>query len=139
VININNVVIIGRLTADPEVRHTQSGTTLSKFTVAVTRQFKRDETDFINCTAWGKTAELSGEYLRKGNRVGVQGSIRVSTYETEDKQKRKNVEIHVGSLEFLESKWGSSTGGGSQSNNSTPIAQAPKKEVVVEDEDDFPF
>lgn len=101
---MNNINLIGRLTQDPDIRYTQAGKEVASFTIAVTRQFKRDETDFINCTAWGKIAELAGSYLKKGHRVGIQGSIRVSSYENENGEKRKSFEVTINNLEFLESK-----------------------------------
>ncbi|MGM0508597.1 MAG: single-stranded DNA-binding protein [Fusobacteriota bacterium] len=131
---INRVVLTGRLTRDPELRYTQSGTAVANFSLAVNRKYNRDETDFIRCVAWRKTAELAAEYLRKGSQAGVEGNIRVSSYE-KDGQKRYSTEVYIDQLEFLDSK-GSSKGlnnTGSSKNSSDEI-----KEDSVEDED-FPF
>ena len=72
---MNLVVLTGRLTKDPELKYGASGTAYCRFTIAVGRAFQKDQTDFINCVAFGKTGELVGEYLRKGRMAGVQGRI----------------------------------------------------------------
>ena len=82
---MNKVVLIGRLTRDPELRFAAgSGTAVSRFTVAVNRQFKRDETDFINCVAFGKTAETISQYLSKGRQIALTGSIRTGSYDAQE-------------------------------------------------------
>jgi len=101
---MNVIILTGRLAADPEMRVTKTGKNFVKATIAVGRTFKKDETDFINLVAWDKKAELIGQYLKKGNMLGVTGSLRTRTYETEDGQKRKVSEVLVETLEFLESK-----------------------------------
>ena len=127
---MNMVVLTGRLTRDPEIRYTQSGKAVANLSLAVGRRFNKDETDFFDCTAWGKTAEIAAEYLRKGNQVGVTGNLRQNRFEVEG-QKRSKVEVTIEQLEFLESKKAS----GSFDNNSD--SNLGKSEVVEEDE--FPF
>ena len=106
--------------------------------MAVPREFNRDEVDFINCTTWGKTAEIAGEYLRKGNRAGVQGSLRVSKYEVNGESKTR-MEVNVSSLEFLENK-GASQNSGESYSQAKPSSAAPKAASPMDDdEDDFPF
>ena len=78
---MNKVILIGRLTKDPELRFAAgSGMAIGRFTVAVNRQFKKDETDFINCVAWGKTAETISQYMTKGRQIAVSGSIRTGSW-----------------------------------------------------------
>lgn len=78
---MNLVVLIGRLTRDPELKFGQSGKAYSRFSLAVDRPFSKGEADFINCVAFGKTAELIGEYLRKGRKVAVNGRLQMNRYE----------------------------------------------------------
>lgn len=102
---MNKVILIGRLTRDPDLKFTAgSGTAVSRFTVAVNRQFKKDETDFINCVAFGKTAETISQYLTKGRQIAVTGSIRTGSYEAQDGTKRYTTDVAVESFEFIGSK-----------------------------------
>lgn len=111
---MNKVVLIGRLTKDPDLKFTAgSGTAVSRFTVAVNRQFKKDETDFINCVAFGKIAETISQYLTKGRQIAVAGSIRTGSYEAQDGTKRYTTDVAVESFEFIGSK------GSNNSNNDT--------------------
>lgn len=99
---MNKVILIGRLTKDPELRFTAgSGMAVSRFTVAVNRQFKKDETDFINCVAFGKTAETISQYLTKGRQIAVIGSIRTGSYDAQDGTKRYTTDVAVDSFEFV--------------------------------------
>lgn len=99
---MNNVVLIGRLTKDVELQMTQSNKIFTKFTLAVNR--KTDETDFINCVAWNKTAELMNQFLRKGSLIGIEGHIQTRSYENQQGQRVYITEVLVNSLEFLEKK-----------------------------------
>ena len=99
---MNQFTGIGRLTNDPELKYTQAGMAYAKFTLAINRVPKKDETDFINCTAWGKTAEVVGEYVRKGHKLAVIGQLKIDT--TGEGENRKTYAgINVQSVEFLES------------------------------------
>lgn len=100
---MNLVVLTGRLTKDPELKYGASGTAYCRFTLAVGRAFQKDQTDFINCVAFGKTGELVGEYLRKGRMAGVQGRIQTDVFESNG-EKRYSTSVHVEKIEFLESK-----------------------------------
>ncbi len=99
---MNNVVLIGRLTKDVELQMTQSNKIFTKFTLAVNR--KTDETDFINCVAWNKTAELMNQFLRKGSLIGIEGHIQTRSYENQHGQRVYVTEVLVNTLEFLEKK-----------------------------------
>ena len=85
--SMNNVVLVGRLTKDIELKYTQSGMAVAKFTLAVNRQFKKEgqpDADFIMCTAFSKTAENLANFMRKGSQIGVVGSIQTGSYDNKD-------------------------------------------------------
>ena len=102
---INKVVLLGRLTKDPELRYAEgSGTAVCRFTVAINRQLKKDETDFINCVAFGKTGETIAQYITKGRQIAITGSIRTDSYDAKDGTKRYTTDVIVETFEFVESK-----------------------------------
>ena len=104
---MNKSVLVGRLTRDPETRTTQSGLTVTSFTLAVDRRFKNSagerEADFIRCTAWRQTGEFIDKYFRKGSKLGVIGSIQTGSYE-KDGRTVYTTEIVVDEAYFVESK-----------------------------------
>lgn len=98
---------IGRLTRDPDVRTTQGGTKIARFTLAVDRKYKREgeaTTDFIDCIVFGKPADFTEKYFRKGMRVAVGGRIQIGSYTNRDGQKVKTFDIVVEDQEFCESR-----------------------------------
>ena len=97
---INTVVITGRLTKDIELRRTTSGKTCTSFTLAVNRN--KQETDFINCVAWDKVAELLERYTHKGSQIGVEGRIQTRNYDDKNGKKVYITEVLVNSISFLE-------------------------------------
>ena len=102
---MNNVQLSGRLTRDPELRHTQAGVPVVSFSLAVDREFDRDTADFINITAWRKTAEFVDKYFRKGQRVVIsKGRIRVDPYTDKDGNKRTRFEVVADAVEFADSR-----------------------------------
>ena len=130
---MNQFTGIGRLTSDPELKYTQSGTAFAKFTLAINRVPKKEETDFINCTAWGKTAEVVGEWVRKGHRLAVMGQLKIDTIG--DKEDRKTYAgINVQSVEFLESNKNENA-----PSNSTMKLVTEKEEDDSDSSDSFPF
>lgn len=132
---MNKVILIGRLTKDPELRFTAgSGMAVSRFTVAVNRQFKKDETDFINCVAFGKTAETIYQYLTKGRQIAVIGSIRTGSYDAQDGTKRYTTDVAVESFEFVGSNGQASTQG-----NSSDDAFGAYDDITPVDDVDMPF
>lgn len=144
---MNLVILTGRLVKDPELKYGASGTAFCKFTLAVSRVFEKDKSDFISCTAFGKTAELVGEYLRKGSLTGIQGRIQQDTYEKDGKTEYKTG-VTVEKIEFLESKKENetptnSTGKNGKYDNKPPkdvIKGEPKEEEKDDfDTDSFPF
>lgn len=102
---MNKVCLIGRFTAQPELRYTNSNVPFSNFTLAVNRNFNNQngvrEADFINCVAWRKTAEIITKYLTKGNQIGIEGRIQTGSYEDSDGNKRQKVEVIVDEITFL--------------------------------------
>lgn len=104
---INKVVLVGRLTKDPELRKTQSGTSVLSFTCAVNRRFKQEgqpDADFINCVAWSKTADFMGQYATKGALVGVEGRIQTRNYDDATGKKVYVTEVVAENVQLLESK-----------------------------------
>lgn len=100
--DINNVFIIGRFTRDPEMKVTANGKTLANFSVAVNHQ--KDQVSFINCTAWGKTAEIIAEYCKKGMQVAIEGYLQQNRWKDQSGGNRSDVQIVVNTLQFLGSK-----------------------------------
>lgn len=136
---MNVVVLVGRLTRDPELKFGQSGKAYSRFSLAVDRPFSKGEADFINCVAFGKTAELIGEYLRKGRKVGVNGRLQMNRYEVNG-EKRTSYDVLVEAIEFLESK---SEGSSYESDYSAPVSKPSQvkeaEDIPFDDDDEFPF
>lgn len=143
---LNNVVIVGRLTKDIELK--QAGeTTVANFTLAVDKPRDKDkdhpEANWIDCVAWGKTAEFLAKYFFKGNRVGVTGSLQTRTYENKDGAKVKVTEVLVSTVDFVESKAGAAA---SRTENATDSSSNSSKENTdcLEDtseinDEDVPF
>ncbi len=108
--NLNRVIIIGRLTRDPELRFTPSGIPVAKFGVAVNRRRtnsdgeKVEDTSFFNIVVWRKLAELCADYLSKGRTVAIDGRLQSRSWETQDGQKRSTVEIVADNVQFLDRK-----------------------------------
>jgi single-strand DNA-binding protein len=106
---MNKVILIGRLTKDPEVRYSQNGTenmAVARFSLAVDRKFKRDgdvTTDFINCVAFAKNGEFAEKYLKKGTKIAIEGRIQTGSYE-KDGKKVYTTDIVVEGYDFCESK-----------------------------------
>ena len=98
---MNVVILMGRMTRDPELKYTSSGKAFANFTLAV--QKTRDEAEFIDCVAWEKTAENIAEYFGKGNRILIQGRLSVSSYE-QNGEKRKFTRVLANTFEFIDSK-----------------------------------
>ena len=114
---MNKVILMGRLTRDPEVRYSQgsSQTAVARFSVAVDRRFKREgqpDADFFNCTAFGRQAEFIERYLRKGTKILLSGSIQNDNYTNKDGQQVYSVRVIVDEIEFAESKNAAGNDGG---------------------------
>ena len=132
--NLNKAIIAGRLTADPELKTTPSGLSVTSFTVAVDRRFgKEKQTDFINCVAWRSTAEFITKYFSKGNSICVCGSIQTRNYTDKNGNKRTAVEVVAEEATFCEGKKDIGT--------TTPEAKADYDRSAYEpvEENDLPF
>lgn len=105
---INRTVLVGRLTKDPELKYTQSGVAVCRFTLAVNRTFTNQagerEADFINCVTWRKTAENTANFLKKGSLAGIDGRIQTSNFEGKDGNRVFLTEVVADSVQFLEPK-----------------------------------
>ncbi|MDD3369841.1 MAG: single-stranded DNA-binding protein [Lachnospiraceae bacterium] len=119
---MNKVILMGRLTRDPEVRYSQgaSATAVARFSIAVDRRFKRDgepDADFFNCTAFGKQAEFVEKYLHKGTKMVISGRVQNDNYTNKDGQMVYSVRIMVDEMEFAESKNSAGNSDGGYTNN----------------------
>ena len=105
---LNNIIIMGRLTRDPELRRTQSGTAVTSFTMAVDRDFKSQsgekETDFIDVVAWRSTAEFVAKYFTKGRMAVVEGRLQIRDWTDKDGNKRRNAEVLADNIYFGDAK-----------------------------------
>ncbi|MEE1280434.1 MAG: single-stranded DNA-binding protein [Oscillospiraceae bacterium] len=147
---INVVVLMGRLTADPELKQTANGTSVCSFSIAVDRAFANKQTgerqaDFINITAWRQTAEFICKYFRKGSMIAIEGSLQSRSYEDKEGKKRTAYEVVANNVSFT----GSKAESGTRDANATPF-EVPATafssgsngdfEVITEQEDDdLPF
>ena len=98
---MQKIYIIGNLTADPEMRTTPNGKTVTNFTVAVSRKGDKDKTDYFRCAAWGKTGEVCGQYLGKGKKVCVVGEVSARAYTDKQGEAKASLEVFVTEVEFL--------------------------------------
>lgn len=144
---MNSVQLVGRLTRDVDIRYTDGGASISRFTVAVDRRFSKDgEADFISCISFGKTAEFIEKYFRKGQRIGVTGRIQTGSYTNKDGVKVYTTDVVVDIAEFVESKSASAdqeTYGGRQ-NAGRQVSGANIGDGFVNipdgvDDEDLPF
>lgn len=135
--SINTVTIMGRLTAAPELRTTQSGKSVTAFSIAVSRQYDKEKTDFIECVAWNKTAEFIERYFSKGDMIAVIGRIETDTYKDKDGNNRKSFKIIVNEVSFCGGKSESSANIAEQNNNFADVSD--DFEEIVDDDDDLPF
>lgn len=144
---LNRVILIGRLTQDPELRYTPNGVPVCRFTLAVARKFNREEADFIDVLVWRGMAENCAQYLSKGQLAAVEGRLQVRTYEGRDGIRRKAVEVVADDVRFL-----GRSGSGGQGTAASRMSEKDTwsdvgDEINIEDldivdrteEDDVPF
>ena len=137
---MNSVQLVGRLTKDPEVRYTDGGSTIARFSLAVDRRYKSENgptADFPNCVAFGKTAEFIEKYFRKGMRMGCQGRIQTGSYTNNDGQKVYITDVVVESCEFVEAKASQQ----SEENNDGfgPADENGFMNIPADIDEEFPF
>ncbi|WP_129045489.1 single-stranded DNA-binding protein [Companilactobacillus metriopterae] len=134
---INRVVLVGRLTRDPELRYTSSGSAVASFTVAVNRQFTNQqgerEADFINCVIWRKAAENFSNFTNKGSLVGIEGRLQTRSYENQQGNRVYVTEVVVDSFSLLESRSESERRSSSNTNNSAPSNQQSSSSFAPQD------
>lgn len=136
--SINQVILMGRLTRDPEQRTTTSGKTIASFSIAVDRGGDSDAADFFEVTAWEKLGELVIQYLGKGRRVLVQGRLRQDSWDDKETgKKRSRVEVTATDVTFLDGP--SDSGNASGSSAPAPSSSKKNDDVVIEDIDDKPI
>jgi single-strand DNA-binding protein len=132
---LNKVIMIGNLTADPELQYTSGGTARTRFSIAINRQYKdssgqlQENVTFVPVVAWGAQAENCANYLSKGRSVAVEGRLRIDSFETQDGEKKKVVEVVAQNIQFL--------GGGRPSDNAGTIPA--QNESSASEEEEVPF
>ena len=143
----NNVTLMGNLTRDPEMRTTPSGRSVTKFSLAVNRDWKnadgqkQEEVTFVDCTAWGKPGEIITQYTQKGRALLIRGRLQSSSWE-QDGQKRSKLEVIVEDFNFISDRGGDGggnfSGGSSSSSTNKSDKKSSSKDVAIEDIDDKP-
>ena len=133
----NKIVLIGRLTRDPELRFTPNGKAVANFTLAVDRSFKREgqpEADFFRVTVWGKQAENCANYLSKGGMTAVDGRIEINKYTDKDGQERTSVDVTASDVRFL-----NSPGGRKDAGETDAGSEMDSGDISDFSDDDLPF
>ena len=125
--SLNRITIMGRICKDLELRRTNAGKSVTSFTLAVDRDFEKDKADFIDCVAWGNTAEFAAKYFGKGRMAVVSGRLQMRDWTDKDGNKRRNAEVIADSLYFGDSK------------NSASTETTHQFAEIDEDFDDVPF
>ena len=143
---MNVVCLVGRLTADPELKQTPNGTNVCSFSVAVDRSYAdangERQADFINCVAWRQTAEFIARYFRKGQRIGLNGSIQTRQYQDRDSGKNRTAfEVVINNTYFVESKKAEESAQGNkyQAPMQTQNAELDDFSNIADDDGDLPF
>lgn len=148
---MNKVILMGRLTRDPEVRHSQgdNATAIARFTLAVDRRIKRDNeasVDYINCVSFGRSAEFAEKYFHKGTKIVIVGRIQTGSYTNKDGQKVYTTDIVIEEQDFAESKAASqqNNSGNAQNASNNQQAQQPKPQTSPDgfmsaDDEGLPF
>lgn len=137
--DLNKVTLIGRLGQDPELKYTQSGIAVAKFSLATSMSWKdqdgnnQEKTEWHNIVVWRKLAEICAEYLKKGSKVYVEGSLSTSTWEDENKKKHYKTEVVMNDMIMLDSK-----GSGDSSGSSASVSSTAAETTSAKD-DDLPF
>lgn len=139
--SLNQVTLLGRLTRDPELRQTPNGASVASFSMALNRSYKdsagewQEQTDFIDCVAWGPLAERLEKMVKRGQRLLVNGRLSQRSWE-QDGQKRSKVEVVINDMTLIEQlgdQGDSSFGGGTGSSSDEGVQKSPSDDVVVED------
>ena len=147
--SFNKVILIGNLTRDPEVRYTPKGTAVAEIGLAVNRVYttdsgeKREEATFVDVTLWGRTAEIAGEYLKKGRPVFIEGRLQLDTWDDKQSgQKRSKLRVVAEGMQLIGSRQGGggeSEEGGGGGRAPARTAPPPKPAASAPDDDEIPF
>lgn len=139
---LNKIFIMGRLTRDPELRTTNSGTSVASFSLAVDRNYKgadgEKETDFIDCVAWRQTGEFAAKYFTRGRMAVVEGRLQIRPWTDKEGNNRRSAEVIVDNMYFGDSKRDGDTGGARPASGHVNVSANDWQEVD-EDEGDLPF
>ena len=134
---INNATIVGRLGRDIEIKQTNNGKVVANFGLAVNDSYNKDVTHWLDCVAWGKTAELLAKYTKKGSQIGINGNLQTREWDDKSGSKRKATEINVRDIQFLDSKQdGQQQKAADPFVQSTPPAKASNFDI---NDDNLPF
>ena len=136
--NLNKVILGGRMTADPELKQTPQGVSVTSFSIAVNRRGKDAQTDFINCVAWRQTADFICRFFKKGSSICISGSVQTRTWNDQQNNKRYATDIVAEEAYFVDSKTEGAVGGSFGEAPSFTTQAAPKFEEITGD-DDLPF
>src|SRR5690554_2213944 len=140
---MNHIVLIGRLTRDPELRYTPNGTAVTHFSLAVDRPFLNQagerEADFVPIVTWQKLAETCANHLHKGRLVAVEGRLQIRSYEAQDGQRRRVSEVVAGSVQFLDRASDSRRAGDVDTGGMDPGEPIDEENVEEINLDDLPF
>ena len=137
---LNKIIVMGRLTKDPELRRTGNGTAVTSFTIACDRDFGDKETDFLECVAWRQTGEFVSKYFQKGRMAVVSGRLQIRGWEDKDGNKRRTAEIVADNVYFGDSKSDNQPGITTTPAFATPSVTPPSDFAMLEDADaQLPF
>jgi single-strand DNA-binding protein len=144
---VNKVILIGRLGKDPEIKYTQSGTAIARFSLATDETYKdqsgerQQRTEWHNIVAWDKLADICGQYLNKGKQVYIEGKLQTRSWEDKEGNKRNTTEIRADTMVMLGSRGeggtGGGTGGGEKTGSASPASNSPAGGEITDD--DIPF
>lgn len=144
--DLNKVLLVGRMTRDPELRHTSGGGAYVRFSIANNRNYtaggeRKEEVSFFNCVAWGKQAEIINQYCKKGKQVAIEGRLQQRSWQSQDGQKQSSVDVVVVFLQMLGSAGGA--GGGNRGDYADPGPEPAMDDYSdlqgTQEEDDVPF
>ena len=128
---LNKIVLMGRLTKDPELRHTQQGNAVASFSIACNRDHDKDTADFIDCVAWRGTAEFVSKYFSKGRMIAVMGRLQIRPWTDKEGNKRTAAEVVCDSVYFADSK--------KETETAKPFTDGSDDFMDIADDDEWPF
>ncbi len=132
--NLNRVMLMGNLTRDPELRYTPSNMAVAAIGLAINRKWKnqqgeqQEETTFVDCEAWGRTAEVINQYLKKGRPIFIEGRLKLDQWEDKEGGKRSKMKVVVETFQFVDSRGGGEGGGGDDGGSQVPRNPGPRSQ-----------